>query len=118
LENDVGDPGRLAAADRVSAVDVQFDVQRVVHEQDGFGSLRTPAISAQFFRIGQSHGVTVGERGGKLSVLDRIDANVGVRTRRERYALVQKAPRPGYDQLAAFRIIATGRRRSAVSRNS
>ena len=116
FENDVGDAGGIVAADRMRAIDHDLDVQAVVHEKNGGRRVRAAAIAGKLLGVFQADGLAVSERDRERAVLDRVAARVGMRTGRERHGFVEKAPRPGDDQLAARRIVAF-RRRLGVARN-
>ena len=71
--------GGIAPADRMVAIDSDFDMKPIIRKQDSAGRFRRAAIAAPLLRVGEPGRGAVGERCRQGSAADRIGAHVGVR---------------------------------------
>ena len=87
-----------------------LDVEAVIDEQDDLRRSGRAAIASQLLGVGQFRSRAAAQCNREFSTLDRIAVCVGVRTGRKRCRVVQEAPRPGNNALAAFRVVSFSRR--------
>jgi hypothetical protein len=92
-------------------------MQAVIDQKDGRRSAGLAAIAGELPAVLQTDGAAVRERNRERAIFDRIAARVGMRAGCERHGLIEKAPRPGDDKLAARRIVALHGRRLRIPRN-
>ena len=108
LHQQVGHAGRVGLADRRGAIDLHFDVQAVMAQQDGRRRRGVAQVADELRRVRQADVATVLQRDGERAAIDAIAGGVGVRGARERRGLVQHLAREGDDLGAAGRVVAAG----------
>ncbi len=104
----IGQPGLVARADHVSAVEDQLHMQAVVAQDDPVRRHGPPGVTHELLGVGQRQVV-----GQKRAVLDVVAAHVGVAGALDGKGLVQKHPRPRHHARTAAAVVAAGRRRAA-----
>src|SRR5690606_4866378 len=97
-------------------VNLDFDVQAVVPEQNRLGIRRLAEIADEFFRAGKA-GSAVLQCNHKLAILDAIGFGILVTAGGERRRLVQELAGKGDYLVPADRVVATGAGRALVFRN-
>src|SRR5690606_32276232 len=84
LQHNVFDAGFVLFADGMLAIDLDFEVQTMVFEDDGFGCAGVTAVTLQQVRLGQCGGGAVFQRYLQGAVLDGVRRGVSVRAGVER----------------------------------
>ncbi len=105
FQHDVADTGRIVAADRMRAVDMDFDMQAVVDEQQRRGRLGLAAVSDE--RVGAAQG-----RGGPVRLqyleslgTDAVALRLAVCTGAQRKIIVEEAAHVVDHERAALRVV-------------
>ncbi len=92
----------------MGAVELDFEVQAVVHEQDGFRCSRLTGVARELRGVSERGGGAVRELDGELARVHHIPRGVLVATGGERRGLIQKLPGKRDDLGAALGIVAAG----------
>ncbi len=108
FEHEVLDARRIVAADRVPAVNLDFDVQTVMAEQHNPGRGCRTLPTLQLAGIGETGAGFVRQGHGEFSVLDQITDRIAMAAGRERGGLVEKIAGEGDHGGAAAGIVGGG----------
>ena len=108
FQADVGQPGPVATADLVGAVEDQLHMQPVVAQQHRLRRARMAAVADELLRLRQRQ-VVDQQRAAAHVVAPRVGMTGAVQRKR----LVEEHPRPRHDPRAPTPVIAAGRRRAA-----
>src|SRR5690606_7033941 len=114
LEQDVLDAGAVLRANGVAFVDLDLEVQAVVAEHQGLGSLRVAPVSHQQARLGQAGGGTVRQRDLQRAVGDPIGGGVAMRALGEGDGIVHEATGKVDDFGAPHGVVGAAARGAAV----
>ena len=105
FEQQIADPRRIAAADRVLAIDPQFDVQPVMAQQDRRGCCGRPLVAHECGGLRQAL-IAARARHDESALLDTIGRGIAMRRGLQRKVLIQKFASIGDDARTASRVVA------------
>ena len=114
LDQEVLDPGGVGGADGVVGVDLDLDVQAVVHEQDGLGGVLAAVVADQLCRVGQPHDVVLDRRREAVAV-HGVRRDVGVGVGGEREVVVEEGATTGDHLVAADLVVLVARSQVALA---
>ncbi len=108
FHDDVADARRVGLADGGVAVDLDVDVQAVVHQQDGgrVGGVAAGGVAHELGRVLQPGGAAVFQADDERAVGDVVHLCIGMRCVLQRRGLVQHPAREGDHLGAAHRVVA------------
>ena len=117
LEHHVADPGGIAAADEVLPVDVQFDMQAMMLEQDHGGCGRIALVADERGSVRENRGTAGCEEYLEAAGADAVTRRVAMAGGCERKALIEEASRELDHFRAALGVIPAAARRTAILRD-
>ncbi|MCY1524980.1 hypothetical protein D9M68_599430 [compost metagenome] len=113
LQQHILDPGGIGLADRVTGVDLDFEVQPMVLQQDGAGCVGRTLIADETRGIAQS-ALAIPQADEQLTAVHPIAAGVGMGAFGQRRGLVEEGAGKSDHSLAANRVVAGTFLRTAV----